>query len=202
MLVGYARVSTGEQNLDLQVDALEKNGCEKIFTDSVSGAKWDRPGLDEAMEYMRNGDTLVVWRLDRLGRSLKNLIDIVTDLEKKGVGFRSLQESMDTTTSGGKLIFHVFGALAEFERNLIRERTVAGLDAARARGRKLGRRPIMDERKIELWETLIMNPKLSQSKRADMLGVSRTTLWRFENDPEMVEYIERLKSRPLYRENT
>ena len=202
MLVGYARVSTGEQNLDLQIDDLKKNGCEKIFRDKMSGAKWDRPGLDEAMEYMRNGDTLVVWRLDRLGRSLKNLIELVTDLEKKGVGFRSLQESMDTTTSGGKLIFHVFGALAEFERNLIRERTIAGLDAARSRGRKLGRKPMMDERKVEIWETLILNPKLSQSKRADMLGVSRTTLWRFENDPEMVEYIERLKSRPLYRENT
>lgn len=194
MLVGYARVSTGEQNLDLQVDALKKADCEKIFTDTMSGAKWDRPGLDEAMEYMRNGDTLVVWRLDRLGRSLKNLIEIVTGLEEKGIGFRTLQESMDTTTSGGKLIFHVFGALAEFERNLIRERTMAGLDAARARGRKLGRRPMMNEQKIELWETLIMNPRLSQSKRAEMLGVSRTTLWRFENDPEIVEYIERLKS--------
>ena len=124
MLIGYARVSTGEQNLTLQTDALKQAGCRRVFEDKVSGAKRDRPGLKAALEYVREGDTLLVWRLDRLGRSLKDLIELIAGLEKRGVGFRSLQESIDTTTSGGRLIFHVFGALAEFERNLIRERTV------------------------------------------------------------------------------
>jgi DNA invertase Pin-like site-specific DNA recombinase len=139
MLVGYARVSTEDQNLDLQKDALQKAGCEKLFTDVASGAKDERAGLAEAIAFLRPGDTLVVWKLDRLGRSLKHLIETVTALQARKVGFRSLQESIDTTTSGGKLIFHVFGALAEFERDLIRERTQAGLQAARARGRKGGR---------------------------------------------------------------
>ncbi len=128
MLVGYARVSTHEQNPSLQTDALKKAGCQKVFTDKVSGAGNERPGLKAALEYVREGDTLLVWRLDRLGRSLKNLIEIIGGLEKRGIGFKSLQESIDTTTSGGRLIFHVFGALAEFERNLIRERTRAGCD--------------------------------------------------------------------------
>src|SRR5512135_78890 len=127
MLVGYARVSTEDQNLDLQRDALTEAGCERIFTDVASGAKDDRTGLAEALAFLRPGDTLVVWKLDRLGRSLKHLIETVTTLQAHQVGFRSLQESIDTTTSGGKLIFHVFGALAEFERDLIRERTQAGL---------------------------------------------------------------------------
>src|SRR5436305_5092149 len=140
MLIGYARVSTQDQTLSLQKDALEKIGCTKIFTDVISGAKAERKGLEEALHYVREGDTLVVWRLDRLGRSLKHLIEVVTDLEKRGIGFKSLTENIDTTTSGGKLIFHIFGALAEFERNLIRERTQAGLQAARARGRFGGRR--------------------------------------------------------------
>src|SRR2546423_716996 len=139
MQIGYARVSTTEQNLDLQLDALKKADCVKIFTDTASGAKTARKGLDEALTYVRPGDTLVVWRLDRLGRSLKHLIEVVTDLEKRGIGFKSLTENIDTTTSGGKLIFHIFGALAEFERDIIRERTKAGLEAARARGRKGGR---------------------------------------------------------------
>lgn len=138
MLIGYARVSTHEQSLSLQLDALRKAGCRKVFDDKVSGAGSERSGLKAALEYAREGDTLLVWRLDRLGRSLKDLIETIGDLEKRGVGFRSLQESIDTTTSGGRLIFHVFGALAEFERNLIRERTRAGLEAARARGRKGG----------------------------------------------------------------
>ena len=135
MLIGYARVSTHEQSLALQQDALEKAGCERTFTDVASGATAERDGLSAAFDYVRAGDTLVVWRLDRLGRSLKQLIDRITVLEQRGVGFRSLTESMDTTTSGGRLIFHVFGALAEFERAVIRERTLAGLAAARARGR-------------------------------------------------------------------
>ena len=124
MLIGYARVSTHEQNLTLQTDALKQAGCRKIFEDRVSGAGGERTGLKTALEYAREGDSLLVWRLDRLGRSLKDLIELIAGLEKRGVGFRSLQESIDTTTSGGRLIFHVFGALAEFERNLIRERTV------------------------------------------------------------------------------
>src|SRR5215470_16213287 len=136
MLVGYARVSTQEQTLALQQDALQKTGCERIFTDTASGTKTDRPGLDDALHFVCTGDTLIVWRLDRLGRSLKHLIETISRLQEQGIGFRSVQESIDTTTSGGKLIFHVFGALAEFERDLIRERTLAGLAAARARGRK------------------------------------------------------------------
>ncbi len=138
-LIGYARVSTTEQHLHLQQDALTAAGCLKIFTDTISGAKSERKGLSEALDYIRAGDTLVVWRLDRLGRSLPHLIATMTDLEERGIGFKSLTENIDTTTSGGKLIFHIFGALAEFERNLIRERTQAGLVAARARGRRGGR---------------------------------------------------------------
>ena len=139
MRIGYARVSTADQNPDLQEDALQKAGCEKIFRDVASGAVDSRKGLAEAIDYARDGDTLVVWKLDRLGRSLKHLIETVNGLAARKIGFQSLRESMDTTTSGGKLIFHVFGALAEFERELIRERTQAGLRAARARGRNGGR---------------------------------------------------------------
>jgi DNA invertase Pin-like site-specific DNA recombinase len=143
MNIGYARVSTHEQTLDLQKDALEKIGCSKIFTDTASGAKAERKGLEEALNYVREGDTLVVWRLDRLGRSLKHLIETITTLNNRNIGFKSITENIDTTTSGGKLVFHIFGALAEFERDIIRERTNAGLQAARARGRfvpsRLGR---------------------------------------------------------------
>ncbi len=131
MLIGYAHVSTAEQTLVLQQDALTRAGCERIFTDTASGSHVVRPGLEEALTYARSGDTLVVWRLDRLGRSLRHLIDTVAVLAERGIGFKSLQEQLDTTTSGGKLVFHVFGALAEFERDLIRERTQAGLLAAR-----------------------------------------------------------------------
>jgi DNA invertase Pin-like site-specific DNA recombinase len=145
MLIGYARVSTQDQTLDLQTDALKQAGCEKIFTDMTSGAKAERPGLQEAMNQLRAGDTLVVWRLDRLGRTLKQLIATITDLSEQDIGFKSLQEHIDTTTSGGKLIFHIFGALAEFEREVIRERTIAGLQAARTRG-KVGGRPTLQSR--------------------------------------------------------
>jgi DNA invertase Pin-like site-specific DNA recombinase len=138
MLIGYERVSTDDRKLALQHDALQAAGCEKIFADKMSGAKADRLGLKEAFEFARKGDTLVVWRFDRLGRSLKDLMALVEGLEQHAVGFRSLQESMDTTSSGGKLIFHMFGALAEFERNLMRERTQVGLQAARAWGRNGG----------------------------------------------------------------
>jgi DNA invertase Pin-like site-specific DNA recombinase len=144
MLVGYARVSTGEQNLDLQADALKQAGCAKIFTDQMSGAKAERPGLQAAFAFARTGDTLIVWRLDRLGRSLKDLVQKVEDLQQRQVGFRSLHESIDTTSSVGKFQFHVFSALAEFERDLIRDRTMAG----RGRGprpRPAGRTPAADD---------------------------------------------------------
>jgi len=178
MLLGYARVSTGDQTLDLQTDALNAAGCDQVFKDIISGAKADRPGLDDALRYVRSGDTLVVWRLDRLGRSLQHLIETVTVLEQRGIGFRSLTESIDTTTPGGKLIFHVFGALAEFERDLIRERTHAGLAAARARGRVGGRPKKLDAK------TLAMAKRLHADKQTDIaticstLGISRTTLYR------------------------
>src|SRR3712207_8125746 len=139
MLIGYARVSTIDQTLNLQNDALEKAGCSKIFTDTISGAKTERPGLEQALAYVRTGDTLVVWRLDRLGRSLKHLIETITALHERQIGFKSITENVDTTTSGGKLVFHIFGALAEFERDIIKERTHAGLQAARVRGKKGGR---------------------------------------------------------------
>ncbi len=150
MLVGYARVSTDDQNLNLQRDALLLAGCEKIFEDQISGARAERPGLQAVLEFARPGDTLVIWRLDRLSRSLKDLIEMVKLLESKTVGLMSLQESVDTTSSSGMLIFHLFGALAEFERNLIRERTQAGLQAARARGRKGGRPKALNKDKQAL----------------------------------------------------
>ena len=149
MKVGYARVSTYDQDLSLQIDALQRAGCEKTFDDKASGAKAQRPGLSDAMDFLRKGDTLVVWRLDRLGRSLKHLIETVTVLEEKGIGLISLTESINTTTSGGRLVFHFFGALAEFERSLIRERTQAGLQAARARGRKGGRPKALSPQKTQ-----------------------------------------------------
>src|SRR5512143_1878707 len=155
MLVGYARVSTLEQTLDLQQDALTKAGCQRLFTDTASGSRTDRTGLAEALRFLRDGeDTLVVWRLDRLGRSLRHLIDTIGALQERGIGFKSLQKQIDTTTSGGKLVFHVFGALAEFERDLIRERTQAGLAAARARGRLGGRPKALDERKAQIARAL------------------------------------------------
>ena len=150
MLIGYARVSTDDQKLNLQQDALHTAGCEKIFEDYLSGARATRPGLTSALEMARSGDTLVVWRLDRLGRSLKDLIQLTETLKQKSIGLQSLQESIDTTTSSGQLIFHLFGALAEFERNLIRERTNAGLTAARARGRLGGRPKALDSNKRQL----------------------------------------------------
>jgi DNA invertase Pin-like site-specific DNA recombinase len=148
MLIGYARVSTHEQTLNLQQDALQTAGCSKIFTDTASGAQAERKGLNEALGYVRKGDSLVVWRLDRLGRSLPHLITTMTSLEERGVGFKSLTENIDTTTSGGKLIFHIFGALTEFERNLIRERTQAGLNAARARGETGGRPKALTDKSV------------------------------------------------------
>mgnify|MGYP000995688096 FL=1 len=161
MLVGYARVSTQDQNLDLQKDELIKAGCEKIFYDVASGSKSERTGLNDAIGYVREGDILVVWKLDRLGRSLKHLIEIVGELEKGKIGFKSLRENIDTTSPGGRLIFHVFGALAEFEREIIRERTNAGLSAARARGKKGGRPKAMDDKKVLMARSLFNDKKNS-----------------------------------------
>jgi DNA invertase Pin-like site-specific DNA recombinase len=184
MLVGYARVSTGEQNLDLQTDSLRESGCERLFTDIGSGARSDREGLREIFEFLRKGDTLVVWKLDRLGRSLKHLIELVAKLDQQGIGFRSLQENIDTTTSGGKLVFHVFGALAEFERDIIRERTQAGLAAARSRGRRGGRPKAMSEQQLIMARTLLNDPKTTVSEVCLTLGVSRSTLYRhLSSDP-------------------
>jgi|SRR5947209_10266903 len=178
--VGYARVSTDDQDLSLQLDALASAGCPKVFRDTASGAKADRPGLTQALEYIRPGDTLVVWRLDRLGRSLPHLISLVTQLDELGVGFRSLTEQIDTTTSGGKLIFHIFGALAEFERNLIRERTMAGLRAARARGRKGGRPKLLDtDQKVQIARKLHADKGNSIQDICKTLGISRATLYRY-----------------------
>ena len=146
MIIGYARVSTTEHILDLQRDALKRSGCEKIIEDTVSGGKVQRPGLERVHDALRTGDVLAVWRLDRLGRSLKHLIELMGALEDQGIGFHSVTESVDTTTPGGKLVFHIFGALAAFERNLIRERTYDGLAVARARGRKGGRRKKLGEK--------------------------------------------------------
>jgi len=179
MLVGYARVSTEEQNLDMQFDALKQAGCEKFFHDEMSGAKSQRPGISEALTFMRPGDTLVVWRLDRLGRSLKDLLQRIEELQQRGIQFRSLHESIDTTSPGGKFQFHVFSALAEFERDLIRERTMAGLRAARARGRLGGRRQEMTSDKVKMAARLMKDPNVTAKEICKMLGVSRTTLYRY-----------------------
>lgn len=181
MLIGYARVSTQDQTLALQTDALTHAGCEKIFTDTTSGAKSERPGLQQALEHLRAGDTLLVWRLDRLGRTLKHLIATISDLSDHGIGFKSLQENMDTTTSGGKLIFHIFGALAEFEREVIRERTNAGLQAARARGRLGGRPTIqsLDPKKVALARKLYNDKSMPVQEICETLHIGRSTLYRY-----------------------
>lgn len=177
MNIGYARVSTSDQSFDLQTDALAKASCEKIFSDVASGAKSDRTGLAGAIGFARSGDTLVVWKLDRLGRSLPHLIATVRELEAHRIGFRSLQESIDTTTPSGRLFFHMIGALAEFERDIIRERTKAGLLSARARGRLGGRPTVLDQRKAEM-ATSLYNSKTSIRDICETLGVSKATLYR------------------------
>jgi DNA invertase Pin-like site-specific DNA recombinase len=179
MMIGYARVSTHDQNLDLQRDALEAAGCEKVYEDKVSGASRARNGLDSTLDALREGDTLVVWRLDRLGRSLKHLIEVVGDLEKRGVGFKSLQESIDTTSSTGNLVFQIFGAIAEFERNLIRERTHAGLAAARARGRKGGRAVKLSPQRQKLLYELYDAKEKSIREVCEVLGISKKTLYEY-----------------------
>jgi DNA invertase Pin-like site-specific DNA recombinase len=178
MLIGYARVSTQEQTLNLQLDALKNAGCVRIFTDTASGARQERAGLAEALEYIREGDILVVWKLDRLGRSLQHLIDTITALNNRTIGFKSLTEHIDTTTSGGKLIFHIFGALAEFERDIIKERTKAGLEAARARGRKGGRRFVLTGKKLAMAKALYADKRHTIKDICQTLNVSRATLYR------------------------
>jgi len=179
MFVGYARVSTVEQNISLQLDALSQAGCEKIFQDKISGAKMVRPGLQAALEYVQPGDTLMVWRLDRLGRSLRHLIETVSHLEERGIDLRSLHEALDTKTAGGRLIFQIFGALAEFERNLIRERTLAGLKAARARGRIGGRPKSLDTSETELLYRLRDEKEHTVKEICQILGISKPTFYTY-----------------------
>ena len=176
-MIGYARVSTVEQNEQLQTDALTKAGCERLFTDHASGAKAHRPELDRMLDTTRKGDTLIVWKLDRLGRSVQNLVDLMNLLQSRGVGFKSLTENMDTTTPGGVLIFNVFAAMAQFERDLIRERTNAGLQAARARGRKGGRpSKLSDKERVRIRE-LYQSRALTVQEIADKYHVSRKTIY-------------------------
>jgi len=176
--IGYARVSTDDQNLDLQRDALKKSGCSTIYEEAASGKNTDRAELEQCRKALRKGDTLVVWRLDRLGRSLPDLVRIVAELDHDGIGFESLTEKIETASASGKLVFHVFAALSEFERNLIRERTHAGLSAARARGRAGGRKPKLDDKQVREIKALLRDPGIHVADVARRYGVSRTTLYK------------------------
>lgn len=176
MIIGYARVSTQDQNAELQIDALKQAGCLEIFTEKMTGIHRLRPELSSCLRTLRKGDTLVVWRMDRLARSLKDLVEIIEDLHQREVGFRSLTESIDTTSASGKLVFHVFGALAEFEHSLIQERTKAGLAAARARGRKGGRRPSMSSPDVKKAAAMLSDPQMTKAEVAEHFKISRTTL--------------------------
>ncbi len=185
MKIGYVRVSKQEQHEALQIDALKEAGCEKWFLDKITGSKAERKGLDEALAYVRPGDTFVVWKLDRAGRSLTHLIELLKDLKERGIEFVSLTEQIDTTTPGGKLIFHMMGALAEFERDLIRERTNAGLAAARARGRRGGRpRKLKTNGKVALARQMFANKSHSIPDMCATLGISRATFYRYVKETE------------------
>lgn len=183
-LIGYARVSTADQAADLQTDALQAAGCTRLFVETASGVRTDRPALAKAIDHLREGDTLVVWKLDRLGRSLRHLVEIVNRLDELGVGFRSIHELIDTTTTGGRLTFHLFASLAEFERDLIAERTSAGLSAARARGRVGGRPTVMTPRKTQVARELLDavdeagRRKHTVASVAETLSVSRASIYR------------------------
>ncbi len=177
-LLGYARVSTADQDAALQIDALNAAGCVKVFVDTTSGALDQRPELQRLREHLRAGDTVVVWRLDRLGRSIRHLIDTMTEFNDQGVGFRSLTENIDTTTSGGRLVFHLFAALAEFERDLIRDRTKAGLAAARARGRLGGRPPVLTADQVKAARRMYDQQDMTVAQIGAVLGVSRATIYR------------------------
>ena len=191
MKLGYARVSTDDQNLSLQLDALTAAECGRIFEDRQSGAKADRPGLRDALDFARPGDVLVVWRLDRLGRSLPDLVRIVAELEQRGIGFESLTEKIETSTAAGRLVFHVFAALAEFERNIIRERTMAGLAAARARGRN-GGRPGTSIETIAAIQSLAADRSNSPAKICKALGISRATFYKYADQGKAVEGMKNL----------
>jgi DNA invertase Pin-like site-specific DNA recombinase len=173
--IGYARVSADDQHLDLQLDALKAAGCDRVFEEKASGALKERPELAKALEYLRPGDVLVIWKLDRLGRSLRHLVDTVAGLSERGVGLRSLKENIDTTTTTGRLIFHIFAALAEFERDMLHERAEAGRAAARARGKLQGRKPVMTLRKLAAAQLLIEGGA-SLRQAAETIGVGKSTL--------------------------
>ena len=182
MKIGYARVSTKEQNLSLQMDALKNEGCKQIFQEKISGAKADRPELRKMIGQLREGDTIVTWKLDRMGRSLRDLVNLVNEIQDKGAGLKSLNDSIDTTTPQGKLTFHLFASLAEFERDIIRERTKAGLEAARARGRKGGRPKGLSKEardKAMIAETLYTKREMSVTEICKHLGVARSTLYKY-----------------------
>ncbi len=179
MLIGYARVSTDDQNPTLQTDALTKEGCEKVYTDTMTGTRAKRPQLDKALEHVQKGDTFVVWRLDRLGRNLKHLIELVTQFETRSISFKSLTEAIDTTTSGGRLIFYIFGAMAEFESNIIKERTNAGLKAARARGRLGGRRHKLSAKQRTHAVKLHKDGDHAVKEICEIMKISRATLYNY-----------------------
>ena len=179
MFIGYARVSTFDQNLDLQIDALKKADCEKIYTDQLSGAKADRPGLTTALAFARTGDTLVVWRLDRLGRSLRHLITTVEEMRSKGIALKSLQDNIDSSTAAGELQFHIFGALAQFERGLIQERTNAGLASARARGRFGGRPKKLTTEQMQMAAAMMQTKTASVTQICATFQIGRTTLYKY-----------------------
>ena len=179
MLIGYMRVSTGEQSLDLQRDALDRIGCERVYDDVCSGRTTDRPGLNQALHVARDGDALVVWKLDRIGRSLPHVVGLVGDLQKRGVGLKVLTGDVDTTTATGRLVFGIFATLAEFERDLIQERTMAGLAAARARGRAGGRPRVMTKQKLKAAMALMADRDNAARDVAKQLGISVSTLYAY-----------------------
>jgi DNA invertase Pin-like site-specific DNA recombinase len=182
-LIGYARVSTSDQSPDLQLDALKNAGCSRIFVETASGSSDDRTKLTSALDYMRVGDTLVVWKLDRLARSISKLISTIESLNQADCGFKSLTETIDTTTPTGKLVFHIFGALTEFERSIIRERTLAGLAAAKARGRRGGRPGALSEQRVGVAKALIKDGSLTIAEIALQLGVSDSTIYKYIPHP-------------------
>lgn len=178
MLIGYARVSTQDQNIDWQIDLLKKAGCERVYDEKVSGSKSNRPKLEECLRHLRSGDTLVVWKIDRLGRSLKDLLDIMASLQERKITFKSLTESLDTETPMGRLMFHIFGIVAEYERNLHIERTHAGLASARAKGRKGGRPRKHNDKLLASVEYLASNSDSSITEVCKEMGISRATYYR------------------------
>jgi len=179
MKIGYARVSTYDQNLDLQINDLKEKGCEKIFEEKVSGSKANRPVFNDMISHLRKGDSLIVWKLDRLGRSLKDLLDIVSSLQEKGIEIISLKENIDTTSTTGRLIFSIFGALAEYEKDIIRERTMAGLSAARARGKVGGRKKLLNEKEIKLLKKIAEDKEISISQICQKFKICRKTFYNY-----------------------